>query len=143
MTWSFQKSVETCCHCHLIVCNHNFYSYHHLCGHGCDVWSMQQNLRIDKSFTPSKNNLFRKVGLGNFDIKSFNQTPRWAYFIIFQVTVKLHRPGQNTKFTNFLADLLVWMGLCSSALAWTMTKYPNLWVDWITIFKDCRNHNER
>ena len=52
-----------------------------------------------------------------------------ACFMIIQARAELHRPGQTTKSAKKLANLVVWPGLCSSALAWTMTKYAHLGVD--------------
>ena len=62
--------------------------------------------------------------------KIVQPTPRWAYFVIVQARAELHRPGQTTKSAKQLVNLVVWSGLCSSALAWTMMKYAHLRVGW-------------
>ena len=87
--------------------------------------------------TPGKNNLFRQMWRPtlnhlheNWGIKLFSQL-QWAYFVIIQARAELYWPGQITKSTNSLVDLLFWLGLCSSALAWPMMKYAHLGVGWM------------
>ena len=88
------------------------------------------------SVTPGKNKLFRKNEFltngrlhENRGIKSFSQLrDERMYFIIVQARVEHHRPSQTTKSAKKLANLVVWLGLYSSALAWTMTNNAHLGV---------------
>ena len=87
--------------------------------------------------TPSKNKLFRKNEFRtngclheNRGINSFSQLRDERISSSSKRGPSYTGPAKPPNSPIFLADLVIWPGLCSSALAWTMTKYAHLGVGW-------------